>query len=365
MTAPAVGIDLGMSYSCVGVLKLKLSPMIRETGLCQVTYVAFTQTEMLIGDSAKNQIYRNPTNTIFDAKRLIGRKWEEPVVQADRKLWPFVVINEAGRPKVKVKHRGETKTLFAEEISSMVLIKMKESAEAYLGKTVTDAVITVPASFNNSQRQATKDAGRVAGLNVLHIINKPSAAAIAYGLDKKSEVERNVLIFDLGGGTFNVSVLSIEGGVFEVKSTNGNSHLGGEDFDNQMVQFFVKEFKKQHNKDLSQSKKSLCRLKAACERVKHTLSSQTQANIEIDALFEGIDFTLPSPELDLRNLTMIFSEAQWNLWRRHFVMPNLTRAKSMISYLWEVPPLSLRSRSCSKISLVVRSSTSPSTQMRL
>ena len=292
MTAPAIGIDLGTSYSCVGVFQHGEVEIITNDQGNRITpsYVAFTETETLIGDSAKSQISINPTNTVFDAKRLIGQKWDELVVQADRKLWPFEVVNEARRPKVKVEHHGETKTFFAEEISSMVLTKMKETAEAYLGNTVTNVVVTVPASFIDSQRQATKVACTIAGLNVLRIINELTAAAIAYGLDKHSGVERNVLIFDLGGGTFNVSILTIEDGIFEVKSTNGDSHLGGEDFDNRMVQFFVKEFKKQYNKDLSQSKKSLCCLRRACERAKCTLSSQTQANIEIDALFEGIDF---------------------------------------------------------------------------
>ena len=292
MTAPAIGIDLGTTYSCVGVFQHgKVEIIANDQGnTITPSYVAFTETKRLIGDSAKSQITINPTNTVFDAKRLIGRKWDEPVVQADRKLWPFEVINESGRPKVKVEYRGETKTFFAEEISSMLLTKMKETAEAYLGRTVTNVVVTVPANFNDSQRQATKDAGTIAGLNVLRIINEPTAAAIAYGLDKKSEIERNVLVFDLGGGTFNVSVLTIEDGIFEVKSTNGDPDLGGGDFDNRMVNFLVKEFKKQHQKDISQNKKSICHLRRACERAKRTLSSQTQANIEIDALFEGIDF---------------------------------------------------------------------------
>ena len=292
MTAPAVGIDLGTSFSCVGVFQHgKVEIIANDQGnRTTPSYVAFNETERLIGDSAKNQVAMNPTNTVFDAKRLIGRKWDESVVQADRKLWPFEVINEGGRPKVQVEYRGETKQFFAEEISSMVLTKMKETAEAYLGKTVTNVVITVPAYFNDSQRRATKDAGTVAGLNVLRIINEPTAAAIAYGLDKKVGAERNVLIFDLGGGNFDVSVLTIEDGIFEVKSTNGDTHLGGMDFDNRMVNWFIEEFYSQYNKDLSQNKKSLCRLRKACERAKRTLSSQTQANIEIDALFEGIDF---------------------------------------------------------------------------
>ena len=261
------------------MVRLKLSPTTR-----------FNETERLIGDAAKNQVAMNPTNTIFNTQRLIGRKWDEAVVQADVELWPFEVINEGGRPKVKVEYRGETKTFFAEEISSMVLTKMKETAEAYLGKTVTNVVVTVPAYFNDSQRQTIRDAGTIAGLNVLRLISGSTAAAIAYGLDKKIGAERNVLIFDLGGGTFDISILTIEDGIFQVISTNGDIHLGGEDFDNQMVNFFTKEFKRQHKKDLSQNKKSLCRLRRACERAKRTLSSQTQANIEIDALFEGIDF---------------------------------------------------------------------------
>ena len=291
-TAPAVGIDLGTTYSCVGVFQHgKVEIIANDQGnRTTPSYVAFNDTERLIGDSAKNQVAMNPTNTVFDAKRLIGRKWEESTVQNDRKYWPFEVVNDGGKPKIQVEYRGETKKFFAEEISSMVLTKMKETAEAYLGKTVQNVVVTVPAYFNDSQRQATKDAGTIAGLNVLRIINEPTAAAIAYGLDKKSGVERNVLIFDLGGGTFDVSVLTIEDGIFEVKATNGDTHLGGEDFDNRMVNHFVKEFKRQHKKDISQNKRSLRRLRTACERAKRTLSSQAQANLEIDSLFEGIDF---------------------------------------------------------------------------
>jgi L1 cell adhesion molecule like protein len=244
----------------------------------------------LIGDAAKNQVAMNPTNTIFDAKRLIGRKFEDSCVQSDMKHWPFEVVSEGGKPKLKVDYKGESKTFFPEEISSMVLTKMKETAEAYLGKTVTDAVVTVPAYFNDSQRQATKDAGTIAGLNVLRIINEPTAAAIAYGLDKKGKGERNVLIFDLGGGTFDVSILTIEDGIFEVKSTAGDTHLGGEDFDNRMVNHFTEEFKRKYKKDLKTNKRALRRLRTACERAKRTLSSSTQASIEIDSLFDGIDF---------------------------------------------------------------------------
>ncbi|XP_077271894.1 heat shock 70 kDa protein cognate 4 [Temnothorax americanus] len=290
--APAVGIDLGTTYSCVGVFQHgKVEIIANDQGnRTTPSYVAFTDTERLIGDAAKNQVAMNPSNTIFDAKRLIGRRFEDATVQSDMKHWPFTVVSDGGKPKIKVSYKGETKTFFPEEVSSMVLTKMKETAEAYLGKTITNAVITVPAYFNDSQRQATKDAGAIAGLNVLRIINEPTAAAIAYGLDKKAVGEKNVLIFDLGGGTFDVSILTIEDGIFEVKSTAGDTHLGGEDFDNRMVTHFVQEFKRKYKKDLSSNKRALRRLRTACERAKRTLSSSTQASIEIDSLFEGIDF---------------------------------------------------------------------------
>eukprot|EP01090_Pellita_catalonica_P004241 TRINITY_DN1406_c0_g1_i8.p1 TRINITY_DN1406_c0_g1~~TRINITY_DN1406_c0_g1_i8.p1 ORF type:complete len:683 (+),score=180.47 TRINITY_DN1406_c0_g1_i8:1487-3535(+) len=293
-TTMTVGIDLGTTYSCVGVWKGDRVEIIANDQGNRVTpsYVAFTDTERLIGDAAKNQVAMNPQNTVFDAKRLIGRRFSEKNVQDDIKHWPFTVVARQGdKPFVQVEYKGETKEFSPEEISSMVLVKMKEVAENFLGQTVPAAVITVPAYFNDAQRQATKDAGAIAGFEVKRIINEPTAAAIAYGLDKKGNAgEKNVLIFDLGGGTFDVSLLSIEEGIFEVKSTAGDTHLGGEDFDNRMVDHFVQEFKRKYSGDLKTSARSLRRLRSACERAKRTLSSSAQATIEIDSLFEGQDF---------------------------------------------------------------------------
>jgi L1 cell adhesion molecule like protein len=291
---PAIGIDLGTTYSCVGVFQHgKVEIIANDQGnRTTPSYVAFTDTERLIGDAAKNQVAMNPQNTVFDAKRLIGRNFNDDSVQRDMAHWPFKVVSEANKPKIQVEYKCETKTFNPEEVSSMVLTKMKETAEAYLGHSVKDAVITVPAYFNDSQRQATKDAGVIAGLNVLRIINEPTAAAIAYGLSNKKgkNGENNVLIFDLGGGTFDVSILSIEDGIFEVKASAGDTHLGGEDFDNRMVDHFVKEFQRKHKVDISTNKRSLRRLRTACERAKRTLSASSQASIEIDSLYQGIDF---------------------------------------------------------------------------
>jgi len=292
---PAVGIDLGTTYSCVGVWKNDAVEIIANDQGNRTTpsYVAFTDSERLIGDAAKNQVARNPENSVFDAKRLIGRKFDDPIVQADAKLWPFKLVKGANeKPMIQVHYQGEDKKFHPEEISSMVLTKMKETAEAYLGGKVADAVVTVPAYFNDSQRQATKDSGAIAGLNVLRIINEPTAAAIAYGLDKKGAGERNVLIYDMGGGTFDVSVLTIEDGIFEVKSTAGDTHLGGEDFDNRVVDFCVQDFKrKNRGKDVMSNNRAIRRLRTQCERAKRTLSSSTQATIEIDSLFDGIDYS--------------------------------------------------------------------------
>ena len=292
-TSPAIGIDLGTTYSCVGIFEHgKVEILANDQGnRTTPSYVAFTDTERLIGDAAKNQVAMNPSNTIFDAKRLIGRNFEDPTIQKDMKHWPFKVISDSGKPKLQVEYKYENKNFTPEEISSMVLTKMKETAEAHLGQQVKDAVITVPAYFNDSQRQATKDAGVIAGLNVLRIINEPTAAAIAYGLDKKKRgKETNVLIFDLGGGTFDVSILTLDDGIFEVKATAGDTHLGGEDFDNRLVDHFVKEFLRKHKKDISGNKRALRRLRTACERAKRTLSASAQASIEIDSLYEGMDF---------------------------------------------------------------------------
>ena len=303
----AIGIDLGTTYSCVGVyINEKVEIIANEQGnRTTPSYVAFTETERLIGEAAKNQVARNPENTVFDAKRLIGRKFNDPTVQADMKLWPFKVIEGVDhKPMIVVNFKGKEEKFYPEQISSMVLTKMREIAEDFLGKQIKDAVITVPAYFNDSQRQATKDAGSIAGLNVLRIINEPTAAAIAYGLDKMTDKERNVLIFDLGGGTFDVSLLTIEKGLFEVKATAGDTHLGGEDFDNRMVEYCASYFLKTHNVDIKNDNRALRRLRTQCEKAKRMLSNSNQATIEVDSLKGGQDFNMTITRAKFEELNM-------------------------------------------------------------
>ncbi|EMC95480.1 hypothetical protein BAUCODRAFT_149446 [Baudoinia panamericana UAMH 10762] len=289
----AIGIDLGTTYSCVANYEgAGVEIIANEQGsFTTPSFVSFTSEERLIGEAAKNQAAMNPANTVFDVKRLIGRRFDDPTVKKDIESWPFKVIDDDNNPKVQVEYLGETKVFSPQEISAMVLGKMKEVAETKLGKKVSKAVITVPAYFNDNQRQATKDAGAISGLNVLRIINEPTAAAIAYGLGAgKSDKERNVLIYDLGGGTFDVSLLNIQGGVFTVKATAGDTHLGGQDFDTNLLEHFKKEFQRKYKKDISGDPRALRRLRTACERAKRTLSNGTQTTVEIDSLFDGEDF---------------------------------------------------------------------------
>ncbi|CAH1786177.1 unnamed protein product [Owenia fusiformis] len=309
-----IGIDLGTTYSCVGVFKNGRVEIIANDQGNRITpsYVAFTsEGERLIGDAAKNQLTSNPENTVFDAKRLIGRTWSEPSVQHDLKYFPFTVMEKNSKPHVKVAMGDEQKIFAPEEISAMVLGKMKEVAEAYLGKKVTHAVVTVPAYFNDAQRQATKDAGVIAGLNVMRIINEPTAAAIAYGLDKK-EGEKNILVFDLGGGTFDVSLLTIDNGVFEVISTNGDTHLGGEDFDQRVMEHFIKLYKKKKGKDIRKSNRAVQKLRREVEKAKRALSSQHQTRIEIESLYDGEDFseTLTRAKFEELNMDLFRSTMQ-------------------------------------------------------
>lgn len=292
---PAIGIDLGTTYSCAAVWKNDRVEIIpnEQGNRTTPSYVAFTDTERYIGDPAKSQISRNPFNTVHDVKRLIGRKYSDPAVQDDIKHWSYKVIDVGeDTPSVYVDWKNEEHIFSPEEISSMILGKMKDIASAYLGEEVTNAVITVPAYFNDAQRQATKDAGYIAGLNVLRIINEPTAAALAYGLDMETKEQKNVLIFDLGGGTFDVSLLSIDSksNIFKVKAISGDTHLGGEDIDNRLVSYFSEDFKKKHGKDLTTNPRALRRLKAECEKAKRTLSSVQVTNIELDSLFNGIDY---------------------------------------------------------------------------
>mmetsp|Transcript_27110 Transcript_27110/g.105525 ORF Transcript_27110/g.105525 Transcript_27110/m.105525 type:complete len:661 (-) Transcript_27110:638-2620(-) len=287
----AIGIDLGTTYSCVGVMQNGQVEIIPNDQGNRITpsYVAFTAEERLIGDSAKNQLAMNPSNTVFDVKRLIGRRFSESTVQKDMKLLPYKIVEKNTKPYVSVNVKGEDKTFSPEEISAMVLGKMKKTAEDFLGKEVQSAVVTVPAYFNDAQRQATKDAGTIAGLNVLRIINEPTAAAIAYGLDKKGE--RNILVFDLGGGTFDVTLLTIDDGVFEVLATNGDTHLGGEDFDHRVMDYMIKMFKKKNALDPAHDKRAIAKLRAEVEKAKRALSSQNQVKIEIESFFQGTDLS--------------------------------------------------------------------------
>ncbi|CDO93699.1 unnamed protein product [Kluyveromyces dobzhanskii CBS 2104] len=302
-----IGIDLGTTYSCVAVMKNGKTEILANEQGNRITpsFVSFTDDERLIGDSAKNQAASNPQNTIFDVKRLIGLQYDDPTVQRDIKHLPYTIVNKGNKPYVEVTIKGEKKQFTPEEISGMILGKMKQIAEDYLGKKVTHAVVTVPAYFNDAQRQATKDAGAIAGLNILRIVNEPTAAAIAYGLDKTEE-EQQIVVYDLGGGTFDVSLLSIENGVFEVQATAGDTHLGGEDFDYKLVRHFAQMFQKKHNLDVTKNDKAMAKLKREAEKAKRSLSSQTSTRIEIDSFFEGIDFseTLTRAKFEELNLAL-------------------------------------------------------------
>jgi len=288
---PVIGIDLGTTYSCVGIYKNGRVEIIPNDQGNRITpsYVAFTEDERLIGEAAKNQATVNPAQTLFDVKRLIGRRFKDSTVQKDIKLLPFKIVDKGSKPFISVKVKGEEKVMGPEEVSSMILTKMKETAENYLGKEVKHSVITVPAYFNDAQRQSTKDAGVISGMTVLRIINEPTAAAIAYGLDKKTE--KNILVYDLGGGTFDVSLLTIDNGVFEVVATNGDTHLGGEDFDQRVMQHFIKIFQKKNSKDMTKDSRSLQKLRREVEKAKRALSSTHQARVEIEALYDGIDMS--------------------------------------------------------------------------
>lgn len=305
----AIGIDLGTTYCAAGIFRNGVCEIITNANGNRITpsHVAFDGNERLVGDAAKNQIVSNPKNTVFDAKRLIGRKFNDPNIQKDMEHWPFKVVNVDNKPYVAVEYMGEIKQFTPEEISAMILSSLKKDAETYLGQTITDAVITVPAYFNDSQRQSTKDAATIAGLNCLRIINEPTAAAVAYGLDKiNNDQEENILVFDLGGGTFDVSVLTIEGGVFEVKATGGDTHLGGDDFDSSVCKYVMTEFNKKYNCDMSESNKALAKLRKACESAKRSLSSIQITTIEIDSLFDNHDCSVKLSRAKFESLNEAF-----------------------------------------------------------
>ncbi|EMF17790.1 Hsp70 chaperone BiP/Kar2 [Sphaerulina musiva SO2202] len=292
VSGPVIGIDLGTTYSCVGIMKGgNVEILVNDQGnRITPSWVAWNDDERLVGDAAKNQFAANPHRTVYDIKRLIGRKFDDKDVQKDMKHFPYKVINKGGQPRVKVDVKGDEKTFTPEEISSMILGKMKEVAESYLGETVTNAVVTVPAYFNDAQRAATKDAGTIAGLNVLRVVNEPTAAALAYGLDK-TDKERQIIVYDLGGGTFDVSILTVDQGVFEVQATAGDTHLGGEDFDQRIVDYFTKSYNKKHDTDITKNAKTMGKLKREVEKAKRALSSQMSTKIEIEAFHDGADFS--------------------------------------------------------------------------
>ncbi len=310
----AVGIDLGTTYSCVAVWRYGKVEIIANDQGNRITpsYVAFADNVRYIGDAAKNQAAMNPQNTIFDVKRLIGRSFHDPKVQEDMKHWPFIVIEEDSKPKVRIEFKGEKKDFFPEEISAMILVKMKETAENYLGCDVKDAVITVPAYFNDGQRQSTKNAARIAGLSVIGIISEPTAGALAYGLDKNIVEEKVVLVYDIGGGTFDVSVLKIKDSLFEVLSTAGDTHLGGEDFDNLLVNYLMKEFLRKSKEDIFGEQRAMRRLRTAAEQAKRALSTMTEANVEVDALFKGIDFRTKISRARFEDLCLSLFESTLN-----------------------------------------------------
>ena len=302
-----IGIDLGTTYSCVGVWQNDKVEIIANDQGNRTTpsWVGFKDSEKLVGESAKNQFNSNPTNTIFDIKRIMGQPFQEKVVQEQIHKVPYIIVNGKNNiPNVSVNVNENAKDFTPQEISGFILEKMKTTAEAYLGKEVKNAVITVPAYFNDAQRQATKDAGVICGLNVLRIINEPTAAAIAYGLDNKKEGEKNIIIYDVGGGTLDVTLLTIDDGIFEVKATSGDTYLGGEDFDENLMNHFKEEFKRKHKKDLSESKKACAKLKKECERVKRVLSSAAQGHLEIDSLYDGIDFNTTITRAKFEQLNM-------------------------------------------------------------